>query len=331
MLNIAVYYLVEDNHLIEISEWVKELQSTFEFHVEYIDVSKLSKENNRKFYTLPTIIIDPYTLQYPFTYQQLEISLRAASDREKQVTKIENNFIASSTAGKKITGADRFSLWFTKNYMFFFIGTLFLYVTTPFLAPVFMKFGLKLPAKVIYTIYSPLCHQLPFRSFFLFGEQFYYPRELAGISEVISFEDITGNNNINILEDRYITGEDQYPKMGYKVAICQRCVAIYCAMFIMSVIFTLSKRKIKSIPWYIWVFVGVLPMGLDGISQLPGAIANVLPAWLPIRESTPWLRVITGGLFGITTAWFLFPMIEETLSENRRFLERRFDYYTNSK
>jgi hypothetical protein len=41
---------------------------------------------------------------------------------------------------------------------------------------------------------------------------------------------------------------------------------------------------------------------------------------LAFRESTPILRVITGGLFGFFTAWFGYPMVEETMTETRRIM-----------
>jgi uncharacterized membrane protein len=62
-----------------------------------------------------------------------------------------------------------------------------------------------------------------------------------------------------------------------------------------------------------------MPIGLDGFSQLPGLAGN-MPAWVPIRESTPLLRVITGALFGGTTAWYLFPLLEESMRETRALL-----------
>ncbi len=49
-----------------------------------------------------------------------------------------------------------------------------LYLGLPFLAPVFMHIGLFREAKVIYFIYSWLCHQLPERSYFLYGPKFTY-------------------------------------------------------------------------------------------------------------------------------------------------------------
>jgi hypothetical protein len=59
------------------------------------------------------------------------------------------------------------------------------------------------------------------------------------------------------------------------------------------------------------------------VSQLPSVVAN-LPNWLLIRESSPFLRTLTGGMFGWMTAWYLFPMIEETMRETRRIMQRKF-------
>ena len=70
---------------------------------------------------------------------------------------------------------------------------MFLYVGLPFAAPTLMKLGAEVPARVIYTMYSPLCHQFAFRSFFLFGEQPYYPTKEAGVAGVQTFEQVSGH------------------------------------------------------------------------------------------------------------------------------------------
>jgi hypothetical protein len=46
---------------------------------------------------------------------------------------------------------------------------------------------------------------------------------------------------------------------------------------------------------------------------------------IPYRESTPLLRTITGFLFGFLTAWFGYPYVEESMSENRKYLESKLD------
>ena len=126
-------------------------------------------------------------------------------------------------------------------------------------------------------------------------------------------------NAEDIFEARGFIGNDV---VGYKVALCERDVAMYLTMLGFGIVFWLSGRRIRSIPWYLWVVIGLGPIGVDGLSQLPSVIAN-LPEWLPIRESTPFLRTLTGGLFGLMTAWYLYPMIEETMGETRRLVARK--------
>jgi uncharacterized membrane protein len=64
---------------------------------------------------------------------------------------------------------------------------------------------------------------------------------------------------------------------------------------------------------------------LDGFSQLFSQFNFPwLAALLPYRESTPFLRVLTGALFGFSTAWFAYPYIEESMAETRQFFIKKF-------
>ncbi len=215
-----------------------------------------------------------------------------------------------------MSGTDKFTIWLSKSYIWLFNLAVAIFVGLPFLAPVFMNAGLELPAKVVYTMYSPLCHQFPFRSLFLFGEQPYYPRELAGLPYEITYEDVEQRETINILTARKFIGDDY---IGYKVALCERDLALYGAILVFGLLFVAFRRRIKALKWYIWLVIGILPMALDGVSQLPGLMSSHLPEFLA-RESTPLLRYITGGLFGFTTAWYLYPMIEETMQDSVNYV-----------
>lgn len=68
-----------------------------------------------------------------------------------------------------------------------------IYTALPFVAPTLMKLGATGPARVIYTLYSPFCHQFAFRSFFLWGEQGFYPRSIVP-SDLTPFETYVGNS-----------------------------------------------------------------------------------------------------------------------------------------
>ena len=55
-----------------------------------------------------------------------------------------------------------------------------LYVGLPVLAPYLEHLGVNVPARVIYLVYSTVCHQIPERAFFVFGHQMAFcQRDLA--------------------------------------------------------------------------------------------------------------------------------------------------------
>ncbi|MBN1430112.1 MAG: DUF2085 domain-containing protein [Anaerolineae bacterium] len=210
-----------------------------------------------------------------------------------------------------------------------------LYAGIPFLAPIAMYYGQTGIANVIYTVYGPpICHQLTFRSWFLFGEQTAYPRELAGMSGG-SFEDyvqqepafdnidVTTLNPTLLYAARYFQGS---PKMGWKVAFCERDVAIYGSIAFFGLAFALLRRlkvKVPYLPFWAYLLIAIVPMGLDGFSQYfanPPFNGFGL-SFYPIRESTPFLRTLTGAMFGLGNAWLAFPYIDDSMAETRQLVE----------
>ncbi len=275
---------------------------------------------------VPIVEVGPYRLQAPFTRQELEVTLRAAADRRHALEKVGDPTYGQAVArGQNISWDDRLSFFLTRHYLLVCNLFLALYVGLPFLAPVFKQIGAESAARIIYRIYSPLCHQLAFRSWFLFGEQTYYPLSLAHVPGVSTFEEASGllaPRELLYVQARLFEGN---PRMGYKVALCQRDVAIWGSLLLCGLLFAATGRRWKSLPVVLWILLGILPAALDGgtqlISQLPLPALSTL---LPLRESTPFLRTLTGTLFGFLTGWFGFPAIEESMIETRRILERKF-------
>ena len=105
------------------------------------------------------------------------------------------------------------------------------------------------------------------------------------------------------------------------MALCERDVAIYGGILLFGLIFGLTGRRIKPLPWYLWLLIGMVPIAVDGFSQL---LSQPPLNFFPYRESTPLLRTITGFLFGFTTAWFGFPIVEESMVDLRRFYAQKF-------
>ena len=319
-------YMRADCHLCEQAEAdLKALQGEHPHRLVLVDVD--SDPDLRKVYgfNVPVVEIGPYKLHAPLSRQDLAMTLGAAADRQAQLKKVDDQaFQQALGRGQKMTRADRFSHWFSRHYLLVFNLLLLLYAGLPFLAPVFMKAGFSPAANVMRAIYSPLCHQWGFRSWYLFGEQAFYPRQAAHMEGIISFEQATGitdeNDPAHLLAREHMGSEI----LGYKVVLCQRDTAIWGAMLLFGLLFAATGRRIPALHWSLWIVIGLVPVALDGFSQVLSQLGvDWINALLPYRESTPLLRTLTGSLFGFATAWFGFPVVEETMRETRLFFVKK--------
>jgi hypothetical protein len=176
------------------------------------------------------------------------MTIGAATDRRGQLDKLgREDHHDRVHRGGALTGADRAMYWFSRHYLAVLNVVMLFYFGLPILAPVLMNTGAKVPANIIYTIYKPLCHQFAFRSFFLFGEQPYYPLQEAGVTGVTDFESATGITDIHNpsgfarLEAREYTGNKA---VGYKMALCERDMAIYSSIFLFGLIYAATGRRL---------------------------------------------------------------------------------------
>ena len=190
--------------------------------------------------------------------------------------------------------ANRLVLWIARHWLAIFNIGWGTYAFLPFLAPIFMQMGWVVPARLIYGIYSFTCHQLPDHSYFLFGDSM-VPQapELmaagaANQNDLFLFRSFIGNSAI-----------------GYKVALCERDIAIYGSVLLAGLIFALLRRrgpvKAPSLKLYLLLLV---PIAVDGLTQLVG--------W---RESNWWLRTVTGAIFGMASVWFAYPYVEAAMQD----------------
>ena len=327
MVNVTLYTRKNCSLCEEIKAELKSLQETHPHNLAEIDIKKEPVLLEKYGKSIPVVEIGPYILHAPISRQDLAMTIGAAGDRQNQLERVgDDAYRQRVQRGLKMTGADKFALWFSQYYMLVFSLIIFIYVGLPVLAPVLMKAGAKTPANIIYKMYSPLCHQFAFRSFFLYGEQPYYPLKESGIAgegkDLLDFESVSGIKNLadpssfTRLDARNYQGNE---KVGYKTALCERDMSIYGAMLLFALIFWATKQRIPPLHWAIWLFVGLGFIGLDGFSQLISQFEFPLFAKiLPYRESTPFLRTLTGFIFGFTTAWFGFPYVEESMQETRQ-------------
>lgn len=199
------------------------------------------------------------------------------------------------------------------------------FVLMPFAAPVLMAQGVPSVARAIYALYSLFCHQLPERSWFLFGQQTSYPLslfvEMIGSSNPLSLRQIVGN-----------------AEMGYKVAYSDRMVSLYTSIWAGGLLFAMLRRNVRPLPGFLGVLL-LLPMALDGGAHL---LSDIQGFGTGFRDTNIWLRALLGDVFapefyagdawgsfnsitrlwtgtlaGISIAWVVFPRLERVISVNR--------------
>ncbi|MDE3089005.1 MAG: DUF2085 domain-containing protein [Chloroflexota bacterium] len=253
--------------------------------------------------------------------------------------------VVSDRTAKLALTVDRFAFDLAQHWLLYVNVLLGISVLAPFAAPALMAIGATAPADAIYFFYGFLCHQLPQRSLFLFGHKASY--SLAEISRAWQYD--------NFLTLRAFIGNEA---MGWKVAWSDRMVSMYGSLWIGGLIFALLRRRnperepalTRGVPKGrgvllsppVWLFVGILPMGLDGLSHMINDIVAGLSG-TGFRDTNAWLqfltgnifpaqfyagdalgsfnnlaRLVTGALFGLTTVLFLYPFIETAMRDMER-------------
>lgn len=225
-----------------------------------------------------------------------------------------------------------------RRWLDIMLTVLAIYISLPWAAPTLAWLGLAGPADILYTLYSPFCHQFAFRSFFIYGEQAFYPRAAAD-SGYKPFEDYAAESEAFLEQYRYwsnyyqssappptVEGLQQFSiaqqiaarhfigdeTTGYKTALCARDIAIYTMIFVGGLIYRRYRWRIRPLPLWLYVFAGLGPIGLDGFSQL---LSYPPFEFWPVRETEPFFRIATGGLFGLMSAWLGFPHIERSMQD----------------
>lgn len=327
-LNVTLYTRKDCGLCDDVKKHLQSLQARFPHRLAEVDIDSDPVLRDSYAENIPVVEVGPYKLQAPITPEALAMTLGAAQDRRGQLEQTGgSDYEQRVRKGLAMTRSDSAYFWISKHYLAVLNLIVFLYVGLPFVAPALMKEGSTAAAAVIYRIYSPLCHQFGFRSFFLFGEQPYYPLKEAGLQNVATFQQVTGYTDVanpysvSRLYARQFTGN---ATTGFKVALCERDVAIYGAMVLFGLMYALAGRKLPALHWTLWILLALGPIGLDGFSQLFSQFSwPWLQTVLPYRESTPFLRVLTGFLFGFGTAWFAYPNIEESMRETRQFFIKK--------
>jgi len=216
------------------------------------------------------------------------------------------------------------SVWLSARWFGIFLFLFGLWVWLPFLAPIFMKIGWSSAGKAIYFIYSFFCHQLPERSFFLFGGKIMY-----SLPEIKAAWQDTSNPMIL----RQFIGNME---MGWKIAWSDRMISFYTSIWIFAVAWSPFRKKIKPLSWLGFALL-LLPIALDGGTHMISDFAGIGQGF---RDTNQWLtyltnnslpvsfyagdafgsfnslmRLITGLMAGLGVVWLVFPSLEESFAQ----------------
>jgi uncharacterized membrane protein len=234
--------------------------------------------------------------------------------------------MSTATAALRTRSTKSFVDWLARHWFAVFLAVYGLWVFLPFVAPLFMYMGWSGAGKTIYLIYSFFCHQMPQRSYFLFGQKAMY-----SLSEIQAVWQTT--NNPFIL--RQFIGNEI---IGWKIAWSDRMIWFYTSIWFFAVLWFPFRRKIKPLPWLGLVLL-LLPMALDGGSHVISDLAGIGQGF---RDSNLWLAQLTGDLFpaifyagdalgsfnslmrlvtgllaGLGISWLVFPYIFQSQALNQ--------------
>jgi uncharacterized membrane protein len=100
---------------------------------------------------------------------------------------------------------------------------------------------------------------------------------------------------------------------NYQCAWCTRDMFIWGMMLFIAVL--VKIRKVKGVKWY-WMIPYTIPIALDGGIQ---TVATILGFGnnMPLYISNNFMRMLSGGIFGIGLGMWLLPMLKDLTNEQQ--------------
>ncbi len=180
--------------------------------------------------------------------------------------------------------SERVALWLMRHWLLLTILLLGVWNALPWLAPMFMALGWEAPARGIYALYALFCHQLPQRSWFLFGPQFTYSKNSILLAM---------NGTLDPVIPRTMRSFIGSPEMGWKLAWSDRMVSFYGGWFVVALLYGLVRDRWQGMHWK-WMLVLLLPLVIDGGTHLLSDLGGLREGF---RETNTWLAILTNHRF----------------------------------
>ena len=116
-------------------------------------------------------------------------------------------------------------------------------------------------------------------------------------------------------------------------------VSMYGSLWVGGLLYALFRNRLPSLSPLAWVLLGIVPIGLDGLSHMLNDVMAGISG-TGFRDTNAWLqfltgnifpasfyagdalgsfnsltRLVTGALLGLTTIWFLFPFVDTAMQD----------------
>jgi uncharacterized membrane protein len=208
--------------------------------------------------------------------------------------------------------ADRRILWLSKHWLAVTNMFFLLYVGLPFLAPILLAYGYSGPASIIYSAYQVACHQLPSRSYFIFGEQVAFCQRDVSIYGSLFLGGLFFafvRHRLPPLRLRWYVfflvpiALDGGMQMASALLEVVPLITLWAIGLIAMGITSTILQSRRYLTWHSYIFFAFGPLALIYLQFLGPHLSN----W--------WLRTITGSIFALGTVWFAYPYVEESFKD----------------
>lgn len=215
---------------------------------------------------------------------------------------------------------NQFTVHFADHWLLWVNVISGLFIALPFVAPILEALGYERVAHVIFSAYRVTCHQLPERSYFIFGHQVALCHRCTAIWSSFfiggvlyrfvrhRLQPMPFHWWILALIPAGVDGGTQLVGPLYEVLPpwILTGFAIVVWLSLTAIMYTQGVKQ-----WQYYLFVLMFPLSMMYV-HLTGT-----------RFSNWELRSITGSIWGLANVWLIFPMFEESFADVKEEMSRR--------